>query len=98
MESWLRESCLIPWVHYIPVLPDFSDLEEKMMLCETHLDKCEAIARHGTEYIRALYKGSKHLYAKGSQQLRIYLDAVSLDFTDPFLEKTTRPLNSCIVA
>ena len=40
VDSWARESLLEPWVHYIPVTPDFSDLEDKARWCLDQLNSC----------------------------------------------------------
>ena len=45
IDSWARESKLVPWVHYIPVSPDFSDLEESVRWCLDHVEACEAVAK-----------------------------------------------------
>jgi|APGre2960657444_1045066.scaffolds.fasta_scaffold160485_2 hypothetical protein len=34
MCSWLMEDRLEPWVHYVPVAPDFSNLTEAVDWCE----------------------------------------------------------------
>ena len=41
-----------PWVHYVPLKPDMSDLVEKLEQCEADLPRCEAIAKRATDYIR----------------------------------------------
>jgi len=46
------EDQLEPWVHYIPLAQDFSDLEEKTRWCLVNLDKCEAIGIAGRCFIR----------------------------------------------
>lgn len=50
-ESWLREFQLQPYVHYVPIESDFSDLLEKFAWCEEHPDLCEQIAKNATEYV-----------------------------------------------
>lgn len=30
-----------PWEHYIPILPDFSDVVQKIEWCESHLEDCQ---------------------------------------------------------
>lgn len=35
---------LKPWVHYVPIKADLSDLIEKIHWCKTHDDKCRIIA------------------------------------------------------
>lgn len=51
-ETWALESQLQAWVHYIPLLPDFSDLLEKVEFCEAQLHICQSVSRHATEYMR----------------------------------------------
>ncbi|GMH77322.1 hypothetical protein TL16_g07367, partial [Triparma laevis f. inornata] len=41
--SWLMEDKLVPWVHYIPVEPNFEDLEEKVDWCLKNGEKCREI-------------------------------------------------------
>lgn len=55
-ETWLLESQLKPMVHYLPVLPDFSDLEEQLAWARSHMAECEAIGQAGKEYIRPFYE------------------------------------------
>ena len=33
IETWVMESKLVPWVHYVPVKNDFSDLKEVYTIC-----------------------------------------------------------------
>ena len=51
MEGWFMEGLLEPWVHYVPLKNDFSDLEEKYEWCLNNLDKCEEIANNGKKYM-----------------------------------------------
>lgn len=52
MESWILESRLKPWVHYIPVRYDFTDLVDKVEWAVRHPQECEFIVINGREYIR----------------------------------------------
>ena len=47
VDSWAMESTLVPWVHYIPVEDDFSNLVERTVWCIDHPATCETIARQG---------------------------------------------------
>lgn len=47
VESWAMESRLVPWVHYIPLRQDCSDLPEQAAWCLENLEKCEEIGRQG---------------------------------------------------
>jgi hypothetical protein len=49
--SWFMEDMLIPFVHYVPLEDDFSDLEEKYNWCINHLDECELISKNATKYM-----------------------------------------------
>ena len=52
--SWLMEDQLQPWVHYVPLQPDFSDLVDKVKHCNTHVDQCYQIALNGRRYIEEM--------------------------------------------
>jgi hypothetical protein len=54
-ESWLKEFQLKPYVHYVPIKRDFSDLEEKVFWCESHPEECEKIAKNATDYVEAFF-------------------------------------------
>ena len=51
IESWIMETHLIPYIHYIPVEDDFSDLEEKMKWCDHNEEECLDIIKNSREYI-----------------------------------------------
>lgn len=51
MRSWCLEDLLEPYVHYVPLAADFSDLEEKYKWCTTHEKECEIIANNGKLWI-----------------------------------------------
>mmetsp|Transcript_11620 Transcript_11620/g.17535 ORF Transcript_11620/g.17535 Transcript_11620/m.17535 type:complete len:573 (-) Transcript_11620:1010-2728(-) len=45
---------LLPWVHYVPVQSDLSDLREKVDWAETHPDEARKIAESATEFMRQM--------------------------------------------
>ena len=47
VSSWLMEELLVAYIHYIPVEPDFSDLEVQVQWCLDNLDDCERIGNIG---------------------------------------------------
>ncbi len=55
-ESWLREFQLQPYVHYVPVKSDFSDLLEQFTWCEENPASCEKIRTKAREYVLNLAK------------------------------------------
>ena len=49
--SWAMEDLLIPFVHYVPIKDDYSDLEEKYKWAMTNLTKCDEIAQNGKQFM-----------------------------------------------
>ena len=49
--SWIMEDMLLPFIHYIPLKDDFSDIEEKYNWCLSHLEECELISKNATKYM-----------------------------------------------
>lgn len=50
-ESWLMESRLVPWKHYVPVKSDFSDLINILYYCEMHPEKMKEIIKNANDYM-----------------------------------------------
>lgn len=50
-ETWFMEGTLKPWVHYVPLAPDCSDLEAKMEECLEQPALCEEIARNARTHV-----------------------------------------------
>lgn len=45
------EDLLLPFVHYLPLAPDYSNLLEMMKWAEEHQDACQVISKRATEFI-----------------------------------------------
>jgi len=43
-HQWFYNDYL-PWVHYVPIANDFSDLQEKYQWCESHQEECEKMVK-----------------------------------------------------
>jgi Glycosyl transferase family 90 len=52
--SWAMKELLQPWVHYIPVSNDLSDVEEKVQWIVDHDIDAQQIARNGRLWIADL--------------------------------------------
>jgi hypothetical protein len=52
-EQWFYDR-LQPWVHYVPVAQDLSDLAEMMQWCLAHESACRAMAEAGRRLARSL--------------------------------------------
>jgi len=58
-ETVVGHGLLKPWVHFIPLERDFSDLDAKMQWCLDHLNDCEDIAHRASIYMYHLWPGSE---------------------------------------
>ena len=52
-EQWYYH-LLVPWIHYIPILSDLSDLDEKFQWALDNDKECQKIAEKGRELISKL--------------------------------------------
>lgn len=52
VSSWIIEDMLISGIHYVEIMNDYSDLEEKYKWCLNNLDECNKIADNGKTYIQ----------------------------------------------
>lgn len=52
LESWIMESHLVPYVHYVPIKDDFSNLEQQLHWCNQHQKECKEIVKKANEYIK----------------------------------------------
>jgi Glycosyl transferase family 90 len=53
--SWTMEELLEPWIHYIPLFPDISDVEEKTRWMIEHPEEAQRISHRATLWIMDLY-------------------------------------------
>lgn len=59
IESWRMESQLIPFVHYVPLKNNYSDLDEKMEWCKKNQSKCKQIAYMSKIYALQFFDNEK---------------------------------------
>ena len=52
IECWLMEGLLKPYVHYIPLKDDFSDLDEVVEWCKNNDSTCKEIAENSTNFMK----------------------------------------------
>jgi hypothetical protein len=50
-SSWLMESFLEPYLHFIPVAPDYSDVHKEISWCENNLEKARDISERATIFV-----------------------------------------------
>jgi len=94
--SWVMEDMLIPWVHYIPLSQDLSDVHEKMQWVIDHDDEAQEIARNGQLWIIDLLyhpdsdKDTKSVY---DEMLTRYTTHFVLDDTLTVPESQAKNMN-----
>jgi hypothetical protein len=52
--SWAMEDKLVPYVHYIPLKPDYSDLRQQLEWARNHDEECQTISRQARSYMEHL--------------------------------------------
>ena len=68
--SWLMEDKLIQNVHYIQLKDDFSDLEEKIVWCESHPNECREIVINSNKYMSQFYQDDREKYIEAQVIMR----------------------------
>jgi len=53
--TWLMEDKLEPFVHYVPIAHDLSNVDEMVRWCERNPEKTLSIMRQSTLYINDLF-------------------------------------------
>jgi len=77
IESWLLESSLKAWEHYVPISPDFSDLRSQIDWAVKNDGDAERIAKAGQEYMKQ-FKNRKTETDIEAAVLTAYLDRVDI--------------------
>lgn len=75
--SWLMEDLLLPYVHYVPVKKDFSDLEHIYDWCNNNEQKCKDIIDNAKNFMRQFNDPMTEGYIH-TEILKRYLSNVSV--------------------
>lgn len=54
-KQWFYHEFL-PWKHFIPIKDDFSDIPEKLLWCENHIDECLQIISNSKKLFHTVYR------------------------------------------
>lgn len=79
IESWLMESQLKPWVHYVPVKSDFSDLKAIYSFCKKNPVIMKQIIYNANEYMEQ-FKNQEEEHKLIMDILKTYCDRTNLMF------------------
>lgn len=52
--SWAMEELLLPWVHFVPLKSDLSDVQEKMQWVLDNQEEAQKIAQQGSLWVQDL--------------------------------------------
>lgn len=77
IEGWLMEGLLEPYVHYVPLKNDFSDLEEIIEWCNNNQNKCKEISNNGKKWMEQ-FKNTEDEKFLHNFILKHYVDNVNL--------------------
>jgi hypothetical protein len=80
-ETWFMEGTLIPNFHYIEIKDDYTDLEEKLVYYNSHIDEALKILENAHQYVNQ-FKNKKQE------------DLISLLVLKKYFEKTGQTINS----
>lgn len=72
-ESWFMEGLLKPWVHYVPILPDLSDLAEVIEQCIAEPQKILNIIKNANRWCQE-FMDTRFENAVGYEVLRRYFE------------------------
>ena len=93
---------LLPWMHYVPVQTDLSDLMEKLDWAETHPDEAKKIAESATEFMRQMgtQEGYSNLYLEDvvkplKEVIEAYVPGSQGEFEEKVLNKAFVPFIEC---
>lgn len=71
-QSWIGEVFLLPWVHYIEMNDDFSDLHAIAEWCVGHQSECEEIAYNARVYMSQFLDSDTEALIEGSLICRFF--------------------------
>lgn len=75
-ESFILESKLVPWIHFVPLKYDLSDLEAKVDFCESAVSHCKKIAAASRNFMRMFSTRAK-LFHLGAQVYTRHVQEIS---------------------
>ena len=82
LETRFREGSVIPWLHYIPLAEDFTDLMEKIQFCDNHVFICQKVAEMGTEFARHRIIGENEADDVNANIFKNYLDMYEINIVE----------------
>ena len=88
-QTWACEHLLAPYVHYVPLKDDLSDLMEQYEWCESEPARCEEIAGNGREFVSSFLDEERENVLEEAVFER-YESVVRYDLSDRFRSSIAR--------
>ena len=65
IESWLMEGLLQPYIHYVLLKDDYSDLDEILVWCKNNDEKCQEIVKNANMFMKQFenFEDEKKLFS-----------------------------------
>lgn len=76
ISSWLMEDTLEPFVHYIPLADDFSDVEERVKWAVDHDDECIEISNNASLFMSQFMDPRREIMIE-CEVFKRYLDKIT---------------------
>lgn len=76
--SWAMEDTLEPFIHYVPIKDDFSDVGEMIEWANNNQEKCETIAKNATTFIEQFLNPERELLIQ-QMVLKKYFETVNIN-------------------
>jgi len=89
IESWLMEFRLRPYVHYVPLKDDFSDIEEQMNWCNNNCERCLNIINRSKSYMEQFLNFKKEKQIRKKILIRYFQN---ISFNKSFLDNEIKKL------
>jgi hypothetical protein len=89
IESWLMEFRLRPYVHYVPLKDDFSDIEEQINWCNNNYERCLDIINRSKTYMEQFLNLKKEEKIRKKIFIRYF---ENIHFNKSFINKEFKKL------
>mmetsp|Transcript_11642 Transcript_11642/g.17923 ORF Transcript_11642/g.17923 Transcript_11642/m.17923 type:complete len:444 (+) Transcript_11642:249-1580(+) len=85
VATWAMEDLLVPFVHYIPLANDYSNLLEMVKWANEHDEACQEISKRATEFIEHLWMSEQ-----AKRDTRYLQKALVKSYVDQFDDALSR--------
>ena len=86
VTTWAMEDLLLPFVHYVPLADDYSNLMEMIAWAEDHQEACKMISKRATDFINKLWV---------SEQAKIDTEILRERLATAYVSQFQKELSQC---